>query len=323
MIRNASEGTTTVRVGVGRQAPPDGEVREHIDWTARLVRKAKDGGSRLLVLPELAIGGLPRDEGLHAQALGLDGEPMDRLKKLSWETPLAFGLLEETDDADCHDAAVFLSRGELRHVQRRVYPPAHGRAIERRLLDTGTDVAAFDTRFGRMAMLAGTDLWHPALPYLAAQSGAVALLAHVAIDPHELGHALPAVEAWHWLARTTALSHGCFVVLSDRNGGSVVVGPDGSLLPAASESDEELLVADLDMASLRAARLALPFRRDDRLELTVSIGSRILEARSRPDGDVSTRQLVPPGRLDGGDSARHRASPPATGAPGSADRVRW
>jgi len=90
-------------------------------------------------------------------------------------------------------------------------------------------------------------------------------------------------------------------------GGSHVIRPDGAISAKATYGAPDLLVADLDLASLRNQRLILPFRRDDSLALTVEMGRRVLHHKAkRRDGFLSAL-------------ASHRV-PAAPGTPGEAGR---
>jgi predicted amidohydrolase len=64
----------------------------------------------------------------------------------------------------------------VRHVHRKVYLPTYGMFDEQRYFARGDRIRAFDSKFGRIAMLICEDLWHPSTIYLAALDGALAVL---------------------------------------------------------------------------------------------------------------------------------------------------
>ncbi|MFQ5896564.1 MAG: nitrilase-related carbon-nitrogen hydrolase, partial [Nitrospinota bacterium] len=64
-------------------------------------------------------------------------------------------------------------------------------------------------------------------------------------------------------------------------GGSEVVGPDGEVVSSASLFKETLLVAQVDTAEVRRARIASPTLRDEELHLTLRELAR-LSRRAEP-----------------------------------------
>jgi len=59
-------------------------------------------------------------------------------------------------------------------------------------------------------------------------------------------------------------------------GGSFVFSPSGRILAKASNSEEELLLVDLDLEEIREARKKWTFRRDDRPEIILQALKRIV-----------------------------------------------
>jgi len=70
-------------------------------------------------------------------------------------------------------------------VHRKVYLPTYGMFDEDRYFTRGDRVQAFESRFGRMAILICEDLWHVSVPYLAALDGARVLLCPATAPPAE------------------------------------------------------------------------------------------------------------------------------------------
>ncbi len=81
--------------------------------------------------------------------------------------------------------------------------------------------------------------------------------------------------AWEVEARTSAIANGVFVVYANKVktegeltffGKSMIINPKGELIAQASEDQEEVLVADVDLAMVTAVRKEWPFLRDRRPE---------------------------------------------------------
>src|SRR3954471_4145007 len=67
-----------------------------------------------------------------------------------------------------------LGAGEpvVHHVHRKVFLPTYGLFDEERFVERGREVRAFDTPWGRAAMLVCEDVWHSVTATIAALDGA-------------------------------------------------------------------------------------------------------------------------------------------------------
>ena len=64
----------------------------------------------------------------------------------------------------------------VKHVHRKVFLPTYGVFDEERFVERGHQVRAFDTRFGRAAILICEDAWHSLTATIAALDGAQLLI---------------------------------------------------------------------------------------------------------------------------------------------------
>lgn len=82
-------------------------------------------------------------------------------------------------------------------------------------------------------------------------------------------------DAWEVEARATAIMNGIFVAHANKMGKegnlkffgrSIIVGPKGKLIAQASEDQEEVLIADINLGEIAETRKEWPFLRDRRPE---------------------------------------------------------
>jgi NAD+ synthetase len=191
---------------------------------------------------------------------------------------------------------VELGTGEPRivHVHRKVFLPTYGVFQEERFVEAGHAVRAFDTRWGRAAMLICEDLFHSISATLAALDGAQLLLVPSASPARgaEPGSGIPSnLARWHRLAQGAAEEHGVGVAVAQLTGfeggkgfagGSVVFGPRGQLLAEGPLWDEAVIGAGLDLEELTAARTDQPLLAD--LERALP---RLLQSRHLPSDEAS------------------------------------
>jgi len=295
------------RIGVAQTDCVLGDVDANLDTAERVVERAATEGVDLLAFCELSLTGYAVGSGYADAALRVDSPQIERLKALSRHMSIVVGFIEETDDVEFFNSAMYLSAGEIRHVHRKVYLPNYRVFDERRYFGAGWGVWAFDTPWTRMAILVCGDAWHLTLPYLAVHDGANVLINIAASSQEGLTPTISCRDAWMRMNQSYALTLSAFVAFSNRVGsegdlhfwgGSHIVGPDGNILTHTDSCDADLIVADIDMAALRKQRQILPFRRDDSLALTVDLGRRLLRGRrcrrgSRPlRHDLSQRQSL-------------------------------
>jgi NAD+ synthase (glutamine-hydrolysing) len=165
----------------------------------------------------------------------------------------------------------------VRHVHRKVFLPTYGVFDEERFVDRGREVRAFDTRWGRAAILICEDAWHSITGTIAALDGAQLIIVPSASPARgtgidEEGTRLPAsVVRWESIVRGLADEHGVWVALANLvgfeggkgfPGGSVIVNPGGQIVLRGPLFEEAVLTYDLDLDELTRARADSPLLAD-------------------------------------------------------------
>ncbi|PYP14488.1 MAG: NAD+ synthase [Gemmatimonadetes bacterium] len=175
-----------------------------------------------------------------------------------------------------HASSGHASPGIL-HVHRKVFLPTYGVFDEDRFVERGREIHAFDTRWGRAALLICEDAWHSLAGTIAALEGAQLILVPSASPARgtgmdEEGTRLPAsVVRWERILRTMAEEHGVYVAYASLvgfeggkgfPGGSVLVSPAGQIVLRGPLFEEAVLTADVDLDELTRARADAPLLAD-------------------------------------------------------------
>lgn len=264
----------SLRVAVLQTAPAFADIDANIRDIAAIADR-----TGLVVTPELSLTGYAVKDLVHELALPLpaDDAPGDTLAPLAG-TPRAVvaGLIEMGADGVPYNTAVVLGNGRILHRHRKVYLPTYGPFEEGRWFGRGRTVGSFRLSGWRLAVLVCEDFWHPSLAYLAAMGGAHALVVQAAAPGRgvieEAEHLFASNRSWRELACVSARSHGIYVILANRvgvedgvtfSGGSVIVGPDGTILAEAPEDRPAVIEAVLDPAELARARRPFAHIRDE------------------------------------------------------------
>jgi predicted amidohydrolase len=278
------------RLRVAQFAPTLGDVSANVEWMLQAARDAERDAVDLLVYPELAVTGYGLRDHVSECALTLDAAEIAALADASSRVSLAFGFVEESPEHLFFNSAAYCEAGKLRHVHRKVHLPTYGLFEEGRYFAAGDSVRAFDTRFGRLALLVCEDVWHLTMPYLAALDGALAILALSASPTRGVGTEGKAKNtlAWERLLLTYASSLTVFMVYANRVGfedgvgfwgGSEVVSPSGEVVLKGAYHDPDSPTAELDFELVRRERIHTPLLRDERLDVVRSELDRIWRVR--------------------------------------------
>ena len=158
------------------------------------------------------------------------------------------------------------------HLHRKLFLPTYGVFDEERFLSRGRKVGAFETRFGKMAMLVCEDAWHAIVPTIAAVKGARVLIVPAASPGRGIDGdgELASITRWRQMLIAAALEHGIFVVyagLTGFEGGkglsgtSCAIDPRGNVLVEAPATQACIVRADLDLREIDLARAGLPVTR--------------------------------------------------------------
>ncbi|MBT8398714.1 MAG: hypothetical protein KJN92_17190, partial [Gemmatimonadetes bacterium] len=276
----------------------------------------------IVVFPEASLTGYFLEGGVADVAVPVEEVAAGLGKPGPRAANVVLGFYERWQRGIYNSVACFEPDGdEYRaiHVHRKMFLPSYGVFEEARFADPGTELAAFDSRFGRMGMLVCEEMWHSLPATILALDGAELILVVSASPAREFREGLGRSEnlaRWDALAQGTAQEHGVFVgvcqlVGSEGGkvflGGSIAVGPDGSILGRGPLMEEGLISADMSGKSIERARFESPLLADLRQMLPH------LQRSLNRAGTGESRQAET--QLAGGGSFRPTAQSPKPGVP--------
>ena len=176
-------------------------------------------------------------------------------------------------------AAVIDADGAVLGKYRKMHIPQDP-GFEEKFYFTPGDLGfrTWKTAHGDLGVLICWDQWYPEAARLTALGGAQILFYPTAIGwlPEEkaaLGRAQH--NAWETVQRGHGVANGCYVAATNRVGTegrtqfwgqSFVSDPYGEIVARASAEQEEVLLADCDLAKQREFRRIWPFLRDRRID---------------------------------------------------------
>lgn len=288
------------RVAIAQINPKLGDLQANMALYEAKIHQGGEAGADLLLFPELSLTGYFLRDMVPDVALTTRSPEMKKLKELSRGLPFVAGLVEESADHRFFNAAVYFEDGEVRHVHRKVYLPTYGMFDEQRYFARGDRVRAFDSKFGRLAILICEDLWHTSTIYLAALDGARAVLCPSSSPLRGIvdGQAQDDnARYWEMINRTYAETFSLFMLYGNRSGfedgvgfwgGSEVVDPFGQRLAKAKYYDEDFIISEVALEAVRRKRTMSPLLRDEDIDLTIN---ELMRIRERPATTVAVQKF--------------------------------
>ena len=198
---------------------------------------------------------------------------------------IVIGFYERWRDT-LYNSAAYIRLGdgdpEVLHVHRKNFLPTYGLFDEERFVERGHEMRAFDTPWGRAAMLVCEDAWHSLSGTVAALDDAQMIFLSSAAPARGIwprDDAIPgpaSVARWERLVRDIAEEHGVFVTFSNLvgseggkmfPGASMLMGPRGDARVRAPVWEEAIVTATIDLGDLARARADTPLLADLRTAL--------------------------------------------------------
>ena len=253
-----------MRVHVVQLSYGDDETLDaRVERVAAIVRAQQ--GAELVVLPELWPNGGFAYDGWEASAQPLDGPVVTALREAARELGalVHMGSFVERDETGrmFNTSLLLGDDGSVLATYRKIHLFGFGEG-EPKLMTPGDDIVVHKG----LGLATCYDLRFPEQFRRLLDAGAEIVLLPAAWPAKRVAH-------WRLLAQARAIENQSYVVACNTagkhsgvrmGGGSLVVDPWGAVLAEAG-TDEEVLVADLDLESLARTRSSFPILADRRL----------------------------------------------------------
>ena len=274
-----------MKLAVVQTKPRKGEFEANVAELGEIFAQlaAEERPYDLIVLPEAGLTGYFLEGAVYelalpAQALAERLGTLWRARRGAQRGPvdLVVGFYENAAGT-FYNSALYLEiddEGErIVHVHRKMFLPTYGVFDEERFLSRGRRLSAFDTRFGRTALLVCEDAWHALMPTIAAIKGARMLIVPSASPGRGLAGngELESVTHWRNLLQSYAVEHGVFVLYAGlagfeggkgMTGSSAVIDPLGGVVATAPALGACVIRAEIDLGDVDIARAGLPLLGD-------------------------------------------------------------
>jgi len=233
-----------------------------LNWLDMAAERAAEGGSKLLICPELYVSCYMAGEKLAERARPMYGEYAERVGEIAMlhNIAIAYTYPESNGHLVYNSAGFVDAEGRLIGHHRKNHLPG---SYEPKWLTKSAGITVFDYMGWKIAMLICYDIEFPESARQAALAGAELLIVPTALSAN-----------WGFVAEklvpVRAFENGVFLAYANFAGkekdltylgGSRIVAPDGADMAVAGNT-EQILTVTLNKAQIAAARETLPYLRD-------------------------------------------------------------
>jgi len=286
-----------LRVALAQVNVTVGDLERNTREILSAMQQAFEAGAQIICTPELALTGYPPEDLLLKPGfVDANLRALQELIEASRDFAGLTAIIGFVDrDHDIYNAAAIIHEGKLCGTYHKHYLPNYGVFDENRYFQAGRKAPLFLINGVHVGVNICEDIWYPTGPMtMQAQAGAEVII-NINGSPYYADKQLFRQE----MLATRAADNGVIVTYLNMvggqdelvfDGGSMVFNEQGTLIARAKEFSEDMLIVDLDTASVFRTRLHDPRRRQERFQLRDNDVPIIVvsEAPSEPGATPST-----------------------------------
>jgi NAD+ synthase (glutamine-hydrolysing) len=262
-----------LRVALAQINVTVGDLKGNREKILASMQQAHAAGAHIVCVPELALAGYPPEDLLLKPGfVAAQLRKLDELIDASRDLPGLTAVIGFVDrDHDIYNAAAIIYEGKLYGTYHKHYLPNYGVFDEYRYFQPGSKAPIFLINGVHVGVNICEDVWYPTGPMtLQAYAGAEVII-NINGSPYYAGKGIFREQ----MLATRAADNGVIVAYLNMvggqdelvfDGGSMVFNEQGALIARAREFAEDMLIVDLDTASVFRSRLHDPRRRQERLQ---------------------------------------------------------
>ena len=270
-----------------------GDLEGNTQKIITAMKQAHEAEAHIVCFPELALTGYPPEDLLLKPGfVAANLRKLDEIKTASQELPGLTVIVGFVDrDHDIYNAAGLIHEGQLVGVYHKHYLPNYGVFDENRYFQVGQSAPIFLVHDIHVGINICEDIWYPTGPLTRqAQAGAEVII-NINGSPYYNGKGGVREE----MISTRAADNSVIIAYLNMvggqdelifDGGSTVFNEQGTLIARGKQFAEDMLIVDVDTASVFRSRLHDPRRRQEH--------ARAVRRDDVPVITVDTRPLKPP-----------------------------
>jgi len=260
-----------MRVGVVQMDCAVGDVAQNVKKMHEFVARSADADCELVVFPEMSDTGYLMTTILETASNWTDG-PVKQLREAAraYGLHVVAGLSEQADDAVFNTIVSIDQMGDIIAKYRKTHLITAEPMFEHHYLGSGDRLVLSHIAGAQVGFMTCYDVRFPEVARTLTLAGSQILI---------LPSAFPLLRVGHWkvLTEARAIENQLYLVTANRIGtdgpgltfcgNSRVIDPYGTVVAAASEIEETILVAEIHLDKIEETRGRLQVMQDRRPEL--------------------------------------------------------
>lgn len=269
-------------------SPALGDIGKNMETHIRHISRAIRDGRELIVFPELSLSGYQLKDIVSEAAFEKDGAEWREIERLSKKIAIILGAPLEEDAGIICNAALYFSRGQCRHIHRKVQLPNYGMFEEKMIFKAGDTFRTFQIGTMTAGILICREILFPMLAYLYFIQKTDLLIGISNSPQRGIGKdGISSFQLWETMGYVFSQFYHQNYLFVNRVGFEDGIGfGGGSFFARAGQGisqkavivDEDVLDAEIRLADVRRARLGSNYLRDEQPELVLRELRRILHA---------------------------------------------
>ena len=234
----------------------DGNEEKIADYIAR----AKKAQADIIVFPELAISGYPPEDLLLKEHFVSDNlKVLNSLKNDTAGITAVIGFVDKGRKKELYNAAAVIYDGKIKGIYHKMCLPNYGVFDERRYFTPGEENRLFQLGPVALGVSICEDVWEKNGPHKEQAKAGAQVLINLSASPYHAGKERERERMLVLRAKETK-NFICYVNLvggQDElvfDGGSYIIGPQGKIIAAGKQFEEDLIMADIEITPAKKPR---------------------------------------------------------------------
>ena len=267
----------TFRLAMAQMNPTVGDLDGNTRTILRLIGEARSLGADLIAFPEMALTGYPPEDLLLKPQFVQDSLKFrDQVVAQTQDIAVVLGCVDRNEYL--YNAAAVACDGKLIGVYHKIYLPNYGVFDEKRYFEPGRECPVYVINGVGIGINVCEDIWYEVGPTEVQCVAGAELIININGSPYHAGkldfrEQMLAARAVH---NKAIVSYTNMVGGQDElvfDGGGLVLDPHGQLLVKGCQFEEEMVVVDLDMDVVAAARQGEPQPQAKRPDELAQVGT--------------------------------------------------
>ena len=267
----------TFRLAMAQMNPTVGDLDGNTRAILRLIDEARALGADLVAFPEMALTGYPPEDLLLKPQFVHDSLRFrDQVVAQTQDIAVVLGCVDRNEHL--YNAAAVACDGKLIGVYHKIYLPNYGVFDEKRYFEPGRECPVYVINGVSIGINVCEDIWYEVGPTEVQCVAGAELIININGSPYHTGkldfrEQMLAARAVH---NRAIVSYTNMVGGQDElvfDGGGLVLDPHGQVLVKGCQFEEEMVVVDLDMDVVAAARQGEPQPQAKRPDELAQVGT--------------------------------------------------